>query len=200
MRTAGIDEAGKGPVIGPMFVVGVVAEEKDLVRIGVRDSKKLSKKRREMLWKIIENFSEFYVLEVSAERIDELRKIMTMNDIVLHSFSEVLRKLHPEKVFVDSADVDPLRFAFHLSKSYGKKIGIISEHRADTKYPLVSAASIGAKVYRDRAISRIEREVGERIGSGYPSDPVTIEFLKKMVKRGKILPYIRFSWKTVKRL
>jgi ribonuclease HII len=80
------------------------------------------------------------------------------------------------------------------------KVQIISEHKADKKYPIVSAASIIAKVERDKAIKEIEEKYGE-VGCGYPTDPKTIKFLEKYLKKyGKYPEFVRKSWKPAKRL
>ena len=201
MKIVGIDEAGKGPVIGPMCVAGVMVHEDELSVIeglGVKDSKSLSPRRREFLAGEIERIAEIFLLEVTASQIDELRNGMTMNDIVVASFAKVLSELHPDKAFVDAVDVNPERFALNIKSKCGFYVEIVSEHKADKKYPIVSAASIVAKVKRDECISGIERNVGMGIGSGYPSDPKTRNFLKKLIEEDIGLPhYIRHSWKTI---
>ncbi|MHC1579789.1 MAG: ribonuclease HII [Candidatus Alkanophagales archaeon] len=218
MRVVGVDEAGRGPVIGSMFVAGVVYTAA-LERLGIKDSKKLSAKRREALAREIERLTEVYVMEVPPSKIDELRRHMTMNDIAVLYFSAVLRRLRPDVAFVDAADVNPKRFAERLREQLepepepgagagagaGARVTIIAEHGADEKYVVVGAASIIAKVRRDASMRELERKLGVRIGSGYPADPLTREFLKKVVlreflERKKLPPYVRSSWKTVKKL
>ncbi|MDY6965865.1 MAG: ribonuclease HII [Halobacteriota archaeon] len=204
MKIAGIDEAGKGPVIGPMCVAGVMVGEEELSMIeelGVKDSKSLSPKRREFLAGEIEKIAEIFLLEVTASQIDELRKGMTMNDIAVASFAKVLGELHPDKAFVDAVDVKPERFGLNIKSRCQFHLEIVSEHKSDKKYPIVSAASIVAKVRRDQRINELEGSIGRKIGSGYPSDPKTRNFLKKLVEEDEELPnYIRNSWKTVDNL
>lgn len=196
---AGIDEAGKGPVIGPMFVAGVMignARLNLLMDLGVKDSKKLAPKKREYLAEKIKKIANYYILEVKAIQIDELRKTMTMNEIMVECFVEVLNNLNPNCVFVDAADVKADRFANNIQEKYGY-IKIVSEHRADNHYPIVSAASILAKVSRDKAVQKLEQEIGIKFGSGYPSDPSTKKFLKEWVEKYGDLPnFARHSWKT----
>ncbi|MDF2956543.1 MAG: Ribonuclease HII [Candidatus Alkanophagales archaeon MCA70_species_1] len=204
MRVVGVDEAGRGPVIGSMFVAGVVYTAA-LERLGIKDSKKLSAKRRETLAREIEKLTEVYVVEVSPTEIDELRRRMTMNDIAVLYFSAVLRHLRPDVAFVDAADVNPKRFAERLRERLNPRVTIIAEHGADEKYVVVGAASIIAKVRRDASIRELEKKIGERIGSGYPADPLTREFLKKVVlkeflEKKKLPSYVRASWRTVKEL
>jgi len=200
MKIAGIDEAGKGPVVGPMVVAGVMVSEKhiaSLERLGLRDSKALSPRRREFLAEEIRKVAKYHILEVSAGQIDALREKMTMNEIMVISYAKVLKDLKPDRAFLDAADVNPMRFAQNVREKYGAPVDIISEHNADVKYPIVSAASILAKVRRDEAVRALEKQIGQEIGSGYPSDSRTVHFLEKWIKEHDSLPtFVRHSWKT----
>jgi ribonuclease HII len=202
---SGIDEAGKGPVLGPMCVAGVLLQEGKLdalSQIGVKDSKQLTAKRREALAVEIKALAhEYYILEVSPFQIDELRKIMTMNEIMVACYAKVLEELKPHHAFVDAADVIAYRFGENIKKKYAGEIEITSEHNADEKYPIVSAASILAKVKRDALIKTLEENVGVEIGSGYPADPKTIRFLEAWIQEHGSLPdFARSSWETARRL
>ncbi|MCW7069292.1 MAG: ribonuclease HII [Methanophagales archaeon] len=204
LREIGIDEAGRGPVIGSLFVAGVLNFE-GLGVLGVRDSKKLSSKRREQLAKLIENATEVQVMELTAKEIDERRKSQSMNEITVDLFARIIELLHPDRVYVDAADVNPERFASNLRKKCNireRDIEIISEFKADENYPVVSAASIVAKVHRDKSIRELATEIGAEIGSGYPADPRTIQFLNRLLKEQKdnIPDCVRQSWKTFERL
>jgi len=205
MRLLGADEAGKGPVIGSMFVAGVVIDEDrifDLAALGVKDSKLLTPQRREYLATKIETIArDQYVLEVKPEVIDELRQLITMNDIMVKSFSKVVEKLSADRAILDAADVNPARFARRVKEGSGTGMEVIAEHRADKNHSVVAAASILAKVKRDRSVREIEREISQQIGSGYPSDPATIRFLETWVKEHGDLPsFARRSWKTAERI
>jgi len=205
LMISGIDEAGKGPVLGPMCVAGVLLEEKkldNLARMGVKDSKQLTAKHRESLAVDIKNLVDsYFILEVSPRQIDELRKIMTMNEIMVVCYAKVLEELEPDHAFVDAADVIAERFGENIKKKYSKKIDITSEHQADVKYPIVSAASILAKVERDTLVKNLGKNVGIEIGSGYPSDPKTIRFLEDWIEEhGKLPDFARSSWETAQRL
>lgn len=202
---SGIDEAGKGPVIGPMCIAGILLEgvkTDGLSRIGVKDSKQLTAKKREVLARELKGIAEkYFILEVSPSQIDELRKIITMNEIMVVCYTKVLEELRPDHVFVDAADVIADRFGENIRKRYSGEIVITSEHNADEKYPIVSAASILAKVQRDLLVRHLEDEVGMEIGSGYPSDSKTIQFLENWVKDNNSLPsFARHSWETSKRI
>ncbi len=202
MKVVGVDEAGKGPVIGPMVVAGVMVQEDMLPmleRMGVRDSKAISPKKRDFLASKIREVGICYTLEVSSSEIDALRKRITMNEIVVESYVKVLKQLKPDKAFLDAADVDADRFAKNVQDRYDKSIKIVSEHNADVKYPIVSAASIIAKVRRDETVQELERLLEKKIGSGYPSDIRTRYFLDDWIKEHHSLPsFVRHSWKTAK--
>ena len=202
---SGIDEAGKGPVLGPMCVAGVLMDDASngaLLKLGVKDSKQLAPKKREVLAGDIKEIAQkYFVLEVSALQIDQLRKIMTMNEIMVICFAKVLEELKPDHAFVDAADVIAQRFGENIKKKYMREITITSEHEADVRYPIVSAASILAKVQRDMLVKELGEKIGADIGSGYPSDPKTILFLENWVNEHGSLPDIaRSSWETSRRI
>lgn len=202
---SGIDEAGKGPVLGPMCVAGILLDENkhdELLKIKVKDSKLLAKKKRESLAEKIKGIAEeHFILEVSPSLIDTLRKTMTMNEIMVVCFTKVIEELKPDHAYVDASDVIAYRFGDNIKKRYSGDIMITSEHKADVKYPIVSAASILAKVHRDMLVKNLEDKVGMEIGSGYSSDPKTIQFLEEWVKENNSLPsFARDSWETSKRI
>ncbi|MFQ6087277.1 MAG: ribonuclease HII [Candidatus Methanofastidiosia archaeon] len=201
----GVDEAGRGPVIGPMIVCALsVEDERKLLDLGIRDSKKLSSEKREYLSKEIRKISNLSLVEVSAREIDSLRKSLTLNDITIQKFAQAILKIpkieNAERIFVDSCDVDERRFASNLLRFLNFDCELVAEHGADERYPIVAAASVIAKVSRDERISEFKR-LGFEVGSGYPSDEKTINFLKKYMKKNRELPdFVRRSWKTVERL
>ncbi len=198
---AGIDEAGKGPVIGPMVVCGVMAEEKvfeELKRLGVRDSKKLSKKRREELFEQIERYCTLETVILEAKELNKLMKVKNINEILFDCYSAIIKKLKPKVAYVDSCDVDSERLSVKLEKATGVKV--VAMHKADVKRVEVASASIVAKVLRDKRIEEIKKELGD-FGSGYPSDPKTIDFLRNYYKlRGEFPPHSRTAWKTLKKV
>jgi ribonuclease HII len=205
MLLLGVDEAGKGPVVGSMFVAGLVIDEEklfDLAALGVRDSKQLDAARREQLFdKILELAIEYRILEVSPQTIDELRQVMTMNEIMVRSHAQVVRSLHADKAFLDAADVDEVRFAEKVRIESSTIMQLVAEHKADRKHLVVSAASILAKVSRDESIRQLERTINCSIGSGYPNDLKTIEFLERWVsEKGNLPPFVRSTWATAQRL
>ena len=205
MLLLGVDEAGKGPVIGSMFVAGLVIDEEnqfELAALGVKDSKQVAPLRREILAKnILKLANDHYILEVSSRQIDELRQVMTMNEIMVRCHAHVVGKLHADRAILDAADVNEERFAERVRNTSSTKMQLVAEHKADQKYRVVSAASILAKVRRDESIRQLEKSLNCKIGSGYPSDPQTIEFLEKwMADKKGLPPFVRSSWATVQRL
>jgi|Deesub1362B_J571_1020462.scaffolds.fasta_scaffold12096_3 ribonuclease HII len=197
----GVDEAGRGPVIGPMVIAGVSAPLSALLEIGVRDSKKLTPARRRAMRAQIESVAEKIVVKVLQPwEIDGMRERMTMNEIEVVVFAEVVDELGCEEVYVDSADTVEERFGREIEALLSRKVRVVAEHRADERYPAVSAASIIAKLVRDELIEGIKREIGD-FGSGYPADPRTVEFLRRYCREHGELPrYVRRSWETAKRI
>ena len=193
----------KGPVIGPLIIAGVAfQDDSKLIEYRVKDSKQLSPKKRELLAKKIKQIASNYeILVIPANHIDDMRKIMTLNQIEVNAFTKIITKLKPEICYVDSADVNEKRFGRDISAGICFKTKIISKHKADELYPVVSAASILAKSRREEEIKKIaiklENKLSLPLGSGYPADTITQNFLKKWYEKyGKLPPYARKSWKT----
>ncbi len=198
----GVDEAGRGPVLGPLVVAGVMVEsDVPLRHLNVRDSKKLTAERRELLAPEIEKVSRCEVVVVPASDIDVMRAQMSLNDFEAQLFASVVEKLHPVTAYVDAVDVDEIEFKRAILKQLPFEVEVISQHEADDLFPVVSAASIVAKVRRDAEMRRIESEIGVPIGSGYPSDPATMAFLEKWIReKGSPPPHTRCTWDTTRRL
>jgi ribonuclease HII len=208
----GVDEAGKGPVLGPMVVSAIACENQDeLIEIGVRDSKTLTPKKRKEIYNVLtENYS-YHCVVITASEIDALRELMTMNVITAKSHAIAIKEVTaiiPDTlsthVYIDACDVNEKRYGSVISGYVGSSYTIIAKHRADSFYPVVAAASIVAKVTRDHIIKDIKTDLFEEwgdIGSGYPSDPKTIRFLKEYIEKNHKVPYIaRSSWATVKNI
>ena len=197
----GIDEAGRGPVMGPLVVASVFVEDDGvLIKIGVRDSKKLSPASRERMFAEIIKNSEYRVVILSAEEIDRKRANDSLNDIELQMFADSVSGMKASRIYADCPDVNENAFGSSLSAKTGN-IKVIAEHKADDRYPVVSAASIVAKVTRDRMIKEIADEFCQDIGSGYPSDEKTTEFIAKWIKEnGNPPPHTRCSWETVRKM
>lgn len=189
-----------------MVLCGVLLDERaldELKSAGVKDSKLLSPKRREVLAKLIaERAAKFEIVELSPAEIDELRlvKKINLNEIEAMNFARILDRLKPKIAYVDSADPDPAMFKERIERYLRTGPKLVVENYADRKYVVVSAASIIAKVKRDERIAELCRKYGE-FGSGYSSDPRTIDFLERWVKEhGKLPEFARKSWETAQRI
>ncbi len=198
----GIDEVGRGPVLGPLVICGIcVKSDARLKRLGVKDSKKLTPARRQELDPKIRRLAKVELIELSAAQIDAMRQHMSLNEIEAHAFSAIIERFEPDIAYVDAADTDEEKFARMLRADLNTEIHIMSRHRADSTYPVVSAASIVAKVHRDARIRQIEEEIGEPIGSGYASDPDTISFLNNWMRTHQTFPpHTRTSWGTAQNI
>jgi ribonuclease HII len=204
VKILGIDEAGRGSVIGPMVIGGVLINEEDsnkLKALGVKDSKLLSPKQREALYPKIKKIAKDHViLKISAKEIDELRKTTNLNKIEAEKMAQIIKAMKADKAYVDAPQVSTEKFKNILLNLAKNKTEIIAENYADLKYPVVSAASIIAKVERDREIEKIKKIVGFDFGVGYSHDQRSIDFVKKSLKEKKHLDFIRHSWITVQGL
>lgn len=203
----GADEAGRGPCFGPLVVAGVLVEhDSELIKIGVCDSKKLTPKKREHLAPMIKKIaSQYEIIVMPAADIDDLRKTMTLNELEVFVYSKIIEKLKPDVCYVDAVDVKEERFGRDILTHLSYTPKMISEHKADEKYPIVGAASILAKVTRDEHVRKIAQELEPKLnlplGSGYPSDPVTKKFLRTWVEQFESLPpHVRQSWETCQQL
>jgi len=198
MQICGVDEAGRGSMLGPLVVAGITISKskiKLLKKLGVRDSKKLSPAAREYLYKkIIETVDDYHVIRIPPRVIDKSVANHSLNHLEAKYMARVISKLSPSTAFVDSCDVNSKRFGKEISE-LTSNTKIRSYHHADSKFVTVSAASILAKVSRDRAIMRLGKN--HDIGSGYPSDPKTKMFVKKSLRRNCDMPFLRKSWKPV---
>lgn len=202
-KTCGIDEAGRGPVLGDLVVAGILCAPNEMDRlneIGVKDSKQLSRAKRAEIYKKLVSEFMYYVVRIPPNEIDESRKKITLNELEGLKFADVINVLKPEKAYIDCADVKPENFRLHMLKALRHKCELVIEHKADRNYPIVSAASIIAKVERDRGIAEITKKYGD-VGSGYPSDKKTIKFIEAWYKKNKSFPgFVRKTWKTVEEL
>jgi len=208
MLIAGVDDAGRGPIIGPLVIAGVLLDEKDAYRLkalGVKDSKVLSPHRREQLAEEIKKLvKKYHVESLSPAEIDRVVetgiKLHKLNRLEAHTMAKVIDALKPDVAYVDASDVLADRYKTHILDKLTFQVKIISEHKADAKYPVVSAASIIAKVERDREIQRLAERFGD-MGSGYMTDPKTVEFLKKWLARyGSYPEFVRKSWKPAREM
>ena len=202
MKICGVDDAGRGSMIGPMVIAGISIEKKNipkLRKLGVRDSKKLSPKKRELLYKEIINIvDDYHVIRIPPKTIDKYVFEHNLNHLEAKKMAAVITHLKSEISYVDSCDVNATRFGREIS-DLSNKSKVRSYHYADSRFVVVSAASIIAKVSRDRSIARLNKNY--QFGSGYPSDKKSVNFIKKLVSEKKPLPSsVRKSWKPVQKI
>ncbi len=210
MLTLGIDDAGRGPLIGPIFLAGVLLDENGetfLKKNNVRDSKIVSHKERIKLAELIKGASLSYIIVQSfPEEIDKaINSKINLNTLEAMKTAEIINKLIDEnkkiKIIVDCPSVNIFAWRKKVLEfiKNPKNINLICEHKADANHISVSAASILAKVAREEAVGELKKKFGE-IGSGYPSDPTTIEFLKSQGKKLSNSGIFRKSWATWKEI
>lgn len=201
MMICGVDEAGRGPMFGPLVVGAVFCDDDRVLRdIGVKDSKMLTPAARDRMFDEISDATTWYTVPISAETIDLKMRTQSLNMIELDLFVEAVSNSPSDIVYADCPDIDTDRFGRVMSaKLDGRKV--VSAHKADALYPVVSAASIMAKVTRDRMLDELRKEFDCDIGSGYPSDSVTVAFIEKWINdNGCAPPHTRKSWKPVKQM
>ena len=196
----GIDEAGRGSLLGPIIVAGVCVTKKsisEMVEIGIKDSKLLSPKKRQVLFGHVINLAEsICVCRINIEDIDFHVFRNNLNLLEAEAMAITIRNMKSDKTYVDSCDVNPSRYQRTI-KSFLKQNNtkLVSMHHADRLSVVVSGASIIAKVIRDSELSKIRIKYGD-VGSGYPSDKKTIKFVKEWFRqKNEIPPFARKSWK-----
>lgn len=192
----GVDEAGKGPVLGSMFVAAVRADPGALPD-DVGDSKGIEPTRRQELEGTIrETAAAFEVVEIPVERIDD--PDADMNELTVTGHGNALDAVAEDGLsgYADAGDTNAVRFERRVKDHLDCEVDLRAEHGADETYPIVGAASILAKVARERHVNWLAAEFGE-IGSGYPSDPTTRDFLESYVREhGELPACARKSWQT----
>lgn len=198
---AGVDEAGKGAVLGPMVIAAVGGVDADLLgRIGCRDSKSLTPAARERIALGVLEETDSAVVILDAAEIDRQRDWWTMNICVARGHAAAIRMIGAREAIADACDVNADRYAGILHDLLDGECRIIAEHHADRRHPAVAAAGILAKVVRDAAIRDLAQVHGG-IGSGYPSDKTTIRYLESYMEIYRAPPpFARASWVTVRRI
>ena len=185
--------------MGPLVVAAVMVEDDRLFREwGVKDSKLHKPEERERLAELIQANSTWKVVMIDPGAIDERKGTTSLNTLEIRAFAALIDDLRPQIAYVDACDASEQHFKTALARACRFRTELICEHKADLNYPVVSAASIVAKVRRDAEMRRIGEEIGE-VGSGYSSDPRTRAFLENWIReKGDLPPYTRRSWATAK--
>lgn len=198
MTLLGVDEAGRGAVIGPLVVAGVFiekGEEKVLEEIGVKDSKLLSpQKREEIFTKLRKQKIAFHFFEISPKTIDS----KSINELEIEAASKLIKRFSPDKVFLDvpASGKGIENYCNKIRERARKGIEVIGGNKFDATHLVVGVASIVAKVMRERAIARLKEKYGD-FGSGYPNRRTT-EFIR--ANYDLVKPIIRMKWRTVRSL
>ena len=197
----GIDEAGRGPVIGPMVMCGVLMDDKEQFKLkvlGVKDSKLLTPKQREHIYEVLIKDLKYSVRVVSAKEIDTAvwSDSSNLNWLEADKSVEILNELKPERAILDCPSNNIPAFVHYMKERVHKGIDVKAEFKADQKYLVVGAASIIAKVTRDREIAKLKKKHNVEFGSGYPSDPRTQRFIKENWNK---FDFFRKSWSTYER-
>lgn len=208
MLELGIDDAGRGPVIGPMILAGCLISEdvgKDFRISGVKDSKELTQKRREFLEDVIKQKAEaFEVVVVHPEEIDGNVQNGKLNELEAVACAKIINKINKGfvkiKVILDcpSTNINTWRDFLMTKIENLSNLEIVCEHKADKNHIAVSAASILAKSERERQMAVLKEKYGHEIGSGYSSDPYTQKFVEKHATKLKDAGVFRKSWDTWK--
>jgi len=210
MLKLGIDDAGRGPVIGPMVLAGCLIDdsfEKELRKLGVKDSKQLTPKRREMLVEKIKELAEtFEIVIINPLIIDgNGGERIKLNELEALAAAKIINKINKGfskiEVLIDCPSTSLVKWAEFLKIKIKnlKNLNIRCEHKADRNHLSVSAASILAKSVREKEMDKLRKKYGEEIGSGYTSDPLTIKFLEKNVLKFEDHGIFRKTWETFKR-
>jgi len=202
MLLAGIEEAGRGPVIGPLVLAVAAIEEKkekELQELGVKDSKMLSAKQREALFNVITDMCEYEIIVVHPEEIDLALESANsnLNWLEAEKMAELINMVNPEKVIIDCPSNNIESYEEYIKKRLRvSPKEMLVKHKADRDHVIVGAASILAKVTRDKEIEKIKKRFKIEFGSGYPSDPSTVKFLKENWDK---YPIFRKTWETWKK-
>jgi len=211
IKVVGIDEAGKGPVIGSMFIGFSVIEAESreelekfyekLRVLGVKDSKKLSPANRATVYRHLKENLDFNYAQLTPHLIDDnFSKGGNLNELEQRAIAELLEKLKPDIIYLDALTSKPKEF----EKSIRNRLSftpeeIISENGADETYAMVGAASILAKELREQELLEIKANLAVDVGSGYPSDPKTQEYIKENWDNEDVNFIFRKSWNTYKK-
>lgn len=200
----GVDEAGRGSIIGPLVVAGIGIRESKLAELrsmGVRDSKTLTPKARAKLFgEIIKIVDSVCIRKVEPIEVDGSVAMHGLNRLEARLMAAVIDSIGADEVYVDCCDVNPTRYRECIAQNLScRPKRLHSLHHADSLNVAVSAASIIAKITRDQEIQEIRNKYGPGIGSGYPSDGITMEFIRKWVAvNGEAPEFARKSWKPLR--
>lgn len=200
MLICGIDEAGRGPVIGPLVICGVALDSSKLGYLRdlkVKDSKQLTPSQRERIFRELTTVGVHHVIIVDPPEVDAaVLGHENLNWLEARKAAEIIAKLQPQTAIVDCPSPNLQAFAGFIAKLLPHPIDLRCEHKADANHEIVAAASIIAKVTRDRLIEELKRKHGVDFGSGYMSDERTAAHIRTHTDA----PYVRKSWAPVQKI
>ncbi len=209
MYVSGVDEAGRGPVIGPLVMAIVAANEdqlKQLKELDIKDSKLIAPKRRDELFDKVKEIVEFYKIKIiSNDKIDGALNSpdLNLNLLELNTMASLVKSANKgdfvlSKAIMDCPSINQVKFQADVTKKINiPTVEVVAEHKADLNYMIVGAASILAKVTRDREIEKLKKKYNIDFGSGYPSDPKTRAFIQDNFDK---YPIFRKTWATWKKV
>lgn len=203
-RVLGVDEAGRGSLVGPL-VIGAFCLGEDrigeLIALGAKDSKALRPRARERVYAGLDALGTHSDVVLVPKVVDQAVARGRLNLLEAEAFAQLIRELAPDVAYVDACDPNERRFGRTVARLAGYSFRVISRHHADRDNPVVGAASIVAKVRRDREVALLREELGEELGSGYPSDPKTIRFVRATLADAvTVPPWVRSSWTTMRKV
>ncbi len=199
MLISGVDEAGRGPVLGNLVIALASIEsekESELEELGITDSKKLTPQKREEFFPKIQTLCKYEIVEITAQELNKRMWRESLNVIEAKAMGQLAASFEG-RIYIDLPEKNASKF-IRKAKLVGRDV--VAEHKADLLYPIVGAASILAKVTRDRGIKELGKRLGEEIGSGYPADERTIAAIKNPEIRAKLKGEIRTRWSTMERI
>lgn len=210
-KVIGVDEAGKGPVIGSLFIgFSIIILDKGLSelnsyqeklqKLGVKDSKKLTPRKRNSIYNELKTMMDMKYAQLTPQLIDSNNLAgSNLNKLEIEAIVKILESERPNLIIIDALTADPEKFKDEILKRLSFECKIISENKADVNYPIVGAASIIAKELREQERAQIIENIKLNCGSGYPSDPRTKEFLEKNWDNKEFEFIFRKSWETYKK-
>jgi ribonuclease HII len=209
---AGIDEAGRGPLIGPLVIcVAAIVEnkEQELKELGVKDSKLLTERQREDILKELIKIIHYELIMIQPSEIDDALTSpnTNLNWLEADHGAALLNKLNVKlddnisRCIIDCPSTNIKAYTDYVRKKVDNdEIKLVVEHKADFNYLIVGAASIIAKVTREKELEKIKKKLKIDFGSGYPSDPRTKEFLEKHHADKEYSHLFRKTWEPYKKI
>jgi len=202
MLIAGIDEAGRGPVIGPMVIAIAAIDDSEMFQLhtlGVKDSKQLQPYKRRELYKKLIKLTKHKIIIIPNTEIDAAVQdnVLNLNWLEAEKSAELINFIKPKLAILDCPSTNLKDYKNYIQKKIKIETELKVEHKADVNHVIVSAASILAKVTRDREIEKLKKLHKVDFGSGYPSDPATVKFLEENYSK---YDFFRKSWESYQRV